>query len=96
MTGVSQSLSEAASALVNRVRQFSELPVAVGFGISTPERVKEVCRYADGAVVGCRMVLELEKHIGERSLVERIGVLTKSFASRASDFAGFVEPLDSE
>src|SRR6185503_8243264 len=39
VTGVRHSLSEAAGGLVQRVRQFTDLPVAVGFGVSTPEHV---------------------------------------------------------
>ena len=81
VTGVRQSLSDAVSSLVDRVRRFSDLPVAVGFGISTPEQVSEVLRYADAAVVGSRIVLEIEKHIGEDSLIERVGLLTRSLVS---------------
>ncbi|PYP85626.1 MAG: tryptophan synthase subunit alpha [Blastocatellia bacterium AA13] len=78
VTGVRQNLSEASSSLVERVRKFSDLPVAVGFGISTPEHVKEVWRHADAAVVGSRIVLEIEKHIGDRAVVEHVAALCSS------------------
>jgi tryptophan synthase alpha chain len=61
VTGVRKNLSLEAERLVNRVRRFSQLPVAVGFGISTPEQVKEVWRYADAAVVGSALVAAIEK-----------------------------------
>ncbi len=77
VTGVQQSLSESAGNLVNRVRQFTDLPIAVGFGISTPEQVTQVWQHADAAVVGSRIVAEIEKYSGDSSLVERIGELTR-------------------
>jgi tryptophan synthase alpha chain len=77
VTGVRQSLSESAGSLVNRVRQFTDLPVAVGFGISTPEQVSEVWQHSDAAVVGSRLVAEIEKYADDATLVERIGELSR-------------------
>jgi tryptophan synthase alpha chain len=84
VTGVQQSLSESAGKLVNRVRQFTDLPVAVGFGISTPEQVAEVWQHADAAVVGSRIVAEIEKFTGDSSLVERVGELTSWLVGRTT------------
>ena len=81
VTGVRQSLSEAAAALVARVRRVTDLPVAVGFGISNAEHVREVWRHADGAVVGSRMVAEIEESTGASDVVARIGALTRSLVS---------------
>jgi tryptophan synthase alpha chain len=81
VTGVREGLSGIAARLVSRVRLFSNLPVAVGFGISTPEHVCEVWRHADGAVVGSRIVAEIEQNIGNPMLVSRIGLLTRSFVA---------------
>ena len=75
VTGVRQSVSDRAAALAGRVRRFTDLPVAVGFGISTPEQVSEVWRHADAAVVGSRIVAEIEAHAGHDALVERVGAL---------------------
>ena len=61
VTGAREDVSSEAEKLVRRVRQFSELPVAVGFGISTPEQVRDVWRYADAAVVGSAIVREIER-----------------------------------
>ena len=77
VTGVRQSLSEAANNLVERVRRFTNLPIAVGFGISTPEHVAEVWQHADAAVVGSRIVAEIENCAGDPSLVEKVGALTR-------------------
>jgi len=77
VTGVRQSLSEAASSLVKRVRRFTDLPIAIGFGISTPEQVSEVWQYADAAVVGSRIVAEIENNAGDPSLVDKIGKIVR-------------------
>ena len=50
-----------AEALVKRVQSVSDLPVAVGFGISTPEQVRAVWRSADAAVIGSAIVSHIEK-----------------------------------
>ncbi|HEV8428717.1 MAG TPA: tryptophan synthase subunit alpha [Pyrinomonadaceae bacterium] len=73
VTGTRETVSAEAEKLVNRVRKFSELPVAVGFGISNAEQVADVQRYADAVVVGSAIVAEMER-LGDRpDLVERIG-----------------------
>src|SRR5262249_33688040 len=81
VTGVRQSLSEAASNLVKRVRRFTELPIAVGFGVSTPEHVNEVWQHADAAVVGSRIVAEIESNSSSPELIEKIGTLTRWLVS---------------
>ena len=81
VTGVRQSLSEAAASLVQAIRRFSELPVAVGFGISTPEQVAEVWRTADAAVVGSRIVAEIEALADNPTMVEQVGLLARRLVS---------------
>jgi tryptophan synthase alpha chain len=67
-----ENISAEVRSLVERVRRYSALPVTVGFGISKPEHVREVWSYADGAVVGSRLVLEIENHLGSPQLVENV------------------------
>lgn len=81
VTGVQQSLSQAAASLVQRVRLFTDLPVAVGFGISTPEQVNEVWQHADAAVVGSRIVSEIENNASDPALVEKVGALARRLVS---------------
>lgn len=56
VTGEQAGLDEGLEEFVRRARKSSKLPLAVGFGISTPEQVSEVARLADGVVVGSAIV----------------------------------------
>ncbi len=59
LTGVTGARKEIAAGLeeaVSKIRKISEIPVSVGFGISTPEQVAEIGRFADGAVVGSALI----------------------------------------
>jgi tryptophan synthase alpha chain len=56
VTGTKEADADAVAPAVQRLRDASGLPVAVGFGINTPERAAEVARVADGAVVGSALV----------------------------------------
>jgi tryptophan synthase alpha chain len=71
VTGTREAVSAEAEKLVNRVRQFSSLPVAVGFGISNAAQVADVHRYADAVVVGSAIVAEMERLESSPELVER-------------------------
>jgi tryptophan synthase alpha chain len=59
VTGVKEADADAVAPAVARVRKASGLPVAVGFGIRTPERAAEIARVADAAVVGSALVDEV-------------------------------------
>jgi len=56
VTGARQDLNVDLAQLVAQVRARSSLPVAVGFGISTPAQAAEVGRYADGIIVGSALI----------------------------------------
>jgi tryptophan synthase alpha chain len=69
VTGVTgtRSASEAEIAqAVERLRRFTELPVAVGFGIKTPDQASSVARVADAAVVGSALVGRLAENLDDR------------------------------
>ena len=61
ITGTQQKVAGDASELVARLRQFTTLPIAVGFGISNAEHVKAVGEFADAAVIGSALVALIEK-----------------------------------
>jgi tryptophan synthase alpha chain len=65
ITGKQQSLTADAASLVARIRRWTGLPVAVGFGISNAEHVAQVAEFADAAVVGSAIVELIERSTPE-------------------------------
>jgi len=78
VTGARESVSVEAEKLVRRMRAFSDLPIVVGFGISSSSQVAEVEQYADGVVVGSAIVAEIERSKGRDDIVSHIGEFTRS------------------
>ena len=72
VTGTHDDLSNEAKKLVERARKVTDLPIAVGFGISTNSHVNEVLEYADAAVVGSAIVSVIEKSEKEKT-VKNVG-----------------------
>jgi tryptophan synthase alpha chain len=67
ITGTQQKVAGDASELVARLRRFTALPIAVGFGISNAEHVKAVGEFADAAVIGSALVALIEKTAPEEA-----------------------------
>ncbi len=76
VTGTQDSTSSSAEVLVNRIKKFSDLPIAVGFGISTAEQVAETWRYADAAVVGSAIVRKIAEFGESEELIVKIEEFT--------------------
>ncbi len=85
VTGAQTTVSDGAQKLVARVRAVSDLPIAVGFGISNADQVEEVLSYADAAVVGSAIVAEIERQTAQPDLVEKIGAFTRALLPQGSD-----------
>ena len=83
VTGAQSTVSAEAEKLVQRMRHFSELPIAVGFGISNAEQVRDVNRYADAVVVGSAIVAEMERVGRKPDLVRHI----ETFLTGLQDFS---------
>jgi tryptophan synthase alpha chain len=80
VTGEQTSVSSMAGELVERTRRFTNLPLAVGFGISTPEHVAQVGAIADGVVVGSALVRTVEKFSSSESLDAEVERFTRHLA----------------
>lgn len=77
VTGSRSSISDKTKELVERVKSHTDLPVAVGFGISSRKMVEEVQTYADAAIIGSSIVKVIEESNGDADTVEKfIGELT--------------------
>jgi len=72
-TGERDDLPKGLPELVENIREHTERPVVIGFGISTPEQVRAVCRVADGAVVGSAMVRVIAEQTDEGAIVPAVG-----------------------
>lgn len=80
VTGTRTTISSDLEASIRMIREETDTPIAVGFGISTPDHVRMVARVADGVIVGSAIVSLLE---GESRLAERL--------KRAGDFVALLK-----
>jgi tryptophan synthase alpha chain len=67
VTGARQELANDAKKLVQRLRRVTKLPIALGFGISTPGQFAEVGKFADAVVVGSAIVETIERNPGREA-----------------------------
>jgi len=88
VTGARDELSNEAALLVKRLRMFTPLPVAVGFGISNAAQVAEVWEYADAAVVGSAIVKEIERNTGHPNLVGLVEEFVRSLVPNGNTARG--------
>jgi len=72
VTGAREEVGAGAARLVERIRRESQLPIAVGFGLSRPEHVTEVGRWADAAVVGSALVDVIARHADSPALCDEV------------------------
>jgi tryptophan synthase alpha chain len=72
VTGARDAIADGAEEMVRRIRTVSSLPIALGFGISKPEHVREVGRWADAAVVGSALVSVIAEAGASSSLTTRV------------------------
>jgi tryptophan synthase alpha chain len=72
VTGARASLPARARDLVARIKRKTTLPIALGFGLSSPDHVRQVGAWADAAVVGSALVSVIEESAGSPDLVDRV------------------------
>ena len=86
VTGVKEAVAATVAPHVARVRRAGGLPVAVGFGIRTPERAAEIAAVADGVVVGSALVDEIADALGRNEdvtgrVLSKVETLAKAVRS---------------
>lgn len=81
VTGARESLSNTVAPLVSAVRAVSDLPLAVGFGISRPEHVAELGRQVEAVVVGSAIVNLIERYRDDNSLESRLESFVRELKS---------------
>jgi tryptophan synthase alpha chain len=82
ITGTKSADAVDISAAVARIRAATELPIAVGFGIRTPEQAADIGRFADAAVVGTALVATVAAHLDSNG-APRPGLVDKVLAFAA-------------
>ena len=85
VTGARQEMEDASEALVRRLRDCTNLPIAVGFGVTTAQHVRDVWRYADAAVVGSAIVQEIERCGSDDQVVGRVGEFVRGLRPTEDD-----------
>lgn len=86
VTGARNEMSSDAKNLVERIKKFTDLPIAVGFGISNAAQVAETLEYADAAVVGSAIVAEIMK------LTRNADEVPENFIEKIGEFVGKLLP----
>ncbi len=77
VTGMQGTLAKNIGDMTALIRQHTDLPIAVGFGISNPDHARAVAQCADAIVVGSAVVNQLAAHGKEKDLVQRVSAFTK-------------------
>jgi tryptophan synthase alpha chain len=80
VTGMQTSVASNLASQVAKIRAHTNLPIAVGFGISNPAQAKTVASEADGCVVGSAVVNQIAEHGKSPELVAKVGAFVKSLA----------------
>jgi tryptophan synthase alpha chain len=73
VTGARSSLDTSLSSYIDKIRKFTDLPVGIGFGISSPEHVREVVEYSDAVIVGSAIIKIIEKYSTGPDLISKVG-----------------------
>jgi tryptophan synthase alpha chain len=73
ITGARSSLPKELASRVKLIKKYAKLPVCVGFGVSSPGQVRQICRAADGVIVGSAIVKEIEKNSAKKRFIGNVG-----------------------
>lgn len=81
-TGARKKLPRELGENLRNIKKITNMPVCAGFGISTLSQVKEVQKFADGAIVGSAIIKIIEKNIGKKDLVQKVGKFVKTLNTK--------------
>jgi tryptophan synthase alpha chain len=87
VTGARDSIATSLPEKIAELRKLSDLPVAVGFGISNPEQAREVARHADAVVVGSAIVDLTAKHGDKPEMIEKVSAFAREIAEAINNTA---------
>lgn len=81
VTGMQQTISQTIASMTAKIRAHTDLPVAIGFGISNPEQAKTVAQHAEAIVVGSAVVNQIAQHGKDNDLVPRVAKFVETLVS---------------
>ncbi len=81
-TGARKRLPPELNKNLKHIKKMTNVPVCVGFGVSTPAQVKDVQRSSDGAIVGSAIIKVIEQNIGKKNLVGKVGRFVRKLKSQ--------------
>ena len=80
VTGARESIASSLPEKIAELRKISDLPIAVGFGISNPEQAREAAQHADAVVVGSAIVDLIAKQGDKPGMIEKVGAFARDLA----------------
>jgi tryptophan synthase alpha chain len=83
VTGMQTKVADTIGQMTAKIRAHTNLPIAVGFGISTPEQARTVAASAEAVVVGSAIVSRIAQYAGSPELVQRVSEFTQSLVQAA-------------
>ncbi len=86
ITGTKEAESAKIESLVGNIKKQTDLPVVVGFGIKTPQKAKQIQKFADGAIVGSALVQEIDKHLDEDKKVKNRASFLKNIKKHLQSY----------
>ncbi|VBB06654.1 tryptophan synthase alpha chain active site [Lucifera butyrica] len=85
VTGMQKELDGGLAGFLTMVRSQTDLPLAVGFGISTPAQAATAAKLADGVIVGSAVIKVIENHLAADGLVEQVGAFVSRLKQGLAD-----------
>ncbi len=73
VTGARDSLADLIDKHISKIRLHTALPIGIGFGISSPEHVREVSCYADAVIVGSAIIKIIESNLNKSDMLQKVG-----------------------
>ncbi len=78
VTGMQQKVSDTIAAMTKKIRAHTALPIAIGFGVSTPDQARQVAGFGNAVVVGSAVVNQIAEHGRSADLVQRVSAFVKA------------------
>jgi tryptophan synthase alpha chain len=78
VTGTRDKLADMIEKYVDKIREHTSLPIGIGFGISKPEHVRSIVKYADAVIVGSAIIKLIEANLNNSDMLERVGRFVRS------------------